>query len=120
MTPPPPKTYFPVAETKPPSTPYLTNLQLPQIIIRFEPSLAIQIMTHQPNNVEKPYLATPSSITITVMTTPLNIVGKPSCLDQPQKYTISIVQETPTPVKPVEKASPQLPTTTHMQLRLPP
>ena len=45
MIPPPPKILFPTAETDPSSTPYLTNLQSPQITIHFEPSLTIQITT---------------------------------------------------------------------------
>ena len=74
MTPPPPKIIFPTAETEPPSTPYPTDLQSPQIIISFEPELTIQITTQKQNNVETPYPATPSIITITVTTTPINIV----------------------------------------------
>ena len=109
MTPPPPKIIFPTAETEPPSTPYPTNLQSPQITIRFEPSLTIQITTHQPNNLMNTYRETLSIITITVTTTLIDIVEKPSCGNQHQKQTFNIVHKTLTPVESVEKRSPQSP-----------
>ena len=75
--------YFLTAETEPPSTPYPTNLQFPQITIRFEPSLTIQITTDQPSSAENPYPTTLFIIIIT-STTPINIVEKPSCFNQHQ------------------------------------
>ena len=108
MTPPPPKIIFPTAETEPPSTPYPTDLQSPQITIRFEPELTIQITTQQQNNVEKLYPKTPSVITITVTTTPINIVEKPFHQKE-QIQTIKITTKTPTPFKNVETPSPLSP-----------
>ena len=111
MTPPPPKTYFPVAETEPPSIPLAINPPItdttlsPSINIQYGNDILININYH----VESPSTATPSSqIKITIKTPPPVLTVEP----QSTPSFTPTLQLHQTPVTPVEIfAFPQKPST---------
>ena len=109
MTPPPPKTYFPVAETEPPSKFNSTTLQSPTT--HTTPSTPITTSTHPscPTGIsQSPNISIQLTPTITVTITISNHTNvKPQYLATPS--TISIAIKTPPPVRTVETQSPQSP-----------